>query len=226
MPWGPIIRIIEREGKGSAADCVTIGACATLSPVSTVAEERAEATPRARRPSHGAAALLAYSAIGIVRYWPVLRDLNGRVAAPGGDTAQYVFGFGWIAHLLTSPANPFHVDYLNHPAGANLLNSTTVPFLGFVFSPITLLVGPIASYNLSLVVGFAVSGFATYLLVARWVESRPIAFAAAAIVPRLASSRINGSSIGFNFSAFCLASRKSSSSTAAPSSASTFALSR
>jgi hypothetical protein len=146
--------------------------------VGTTEGTAADAAVRSRRPSRGAAALLAYSALALVRYWPVVRDLNGRVAAPGGDTAQYVFGLGWMAHVLTSPTNPFFTDYVNHPAGANVLDSTTTPLFGFLFAPVTLLVGPIASYNLSLVVGFATTAFATYLLVARWVGSRPVAFAA------------------------------------------------
>lgn len=139
------------------------------------------ATPRRRllhprRPN--LLAFVAYLALGVQRYLPALWRANDRLALPGGDADVYVWSFGWMAHVVSEGANPLHTSFLNYPAGANILSNTTVPFLGLVMAPVTLLWGPVASYNIALTLGFATSGFAAYLLILRWTSWRPGAFVA------------------------------------------------
>ena len=72
--------------------------------------------------------------------------------------------------------NPFANDFLNAPMGLNVLDSTSVTFLGVLGAPITLIFGPIATYNVMLNVALAGSALAFYLMARRFVSWWPAAF--------------------------------------------------
>lgn len=108
-----------------------------------------------------AAALLLLAAAA----WaiPVWRDLFGSSIGVPGDPSQYVWGLAWFPHALSAGINPFLTDYLNHPAGVNLMWNTSNPAVAIAAAPITALLGPIAAYNLLIPLGMALSGWCAYL---------------------------------------------------------------
>src|SRR5205085_8691189 len=61
-------------------------------------------------------------------------------------------------------------------AGVNMLNNTTPMLLAVVASPVTVVVGAAASYNLLTTLAFAASAGAAYVLIRRWTSWRPAAF--------------------------------------------------
>jgi len=96
----------------------------------------------------------------------------------GSDQYNFVWLFEWVPWALSHGHNPFFTDYLNYPYGVNLLTNAGVLGLGLLFSPITALFGPIASFNVAETVGVALSATAGYVFALRFTRWRPAAFAA------------------------------------------------
>jgi len=67
-------------------------------------------------------------------------------------------------------------SYLHAPWGANLAIDTSMPLLGLLGMPITLLAGPVATFNLLLRLGLAASGASMFGVLRRYVSWWPVAF--------------------------------------------------
>lgn len=137
------------------------------------------------RPSSWAAtpgilvAALAYLALSVVAYWPVLPLDAARTdtPAPHGDPVQMLWFLAWTPFALLHAHNPFVTHYLDYPQGVNLAANTLVPLLGVLAAPITLSLGPIASLNLLFHLALAGSALAMFLVLRRWTRWWPAAFA-------------------------------------------------
>ena len=57
--------------------------------------------------------------------------------------------FGWWAHSLETLTNPFVTDVIYSPVGADIWTATA-PGLALVFAPLTMLVGPVAAFNVAI----------------------------------------------------------------------------
>jgi hypothetical protein len=88
------------------------------------------------------------------------RDLLGH----GRDPQIFVWAFAWWLHALETWQNPFYSHAIYAPDGVNLVWTTTVPGLALLFTPLTALFGPAASYNVAAMLAPAVSAFTAYLL--------------------------------------------------------------
>jgi hypothetical protein len=89
----------------------------------------------------------------------------GRVILGGGpDNAIFVWSFAWWPHALLSGTNPFVTHLLYAPSGANLTWMTSVPGLALVFAPVTLVFGPVVSFNFAALLLPALAAFACYRL--------------------------------------------------------------
>ena len=71
--------------------------------------------------------------------------------------------------------NPFFSTSLFHPEGINLLANTSVLAIGIPLAPITWLFGPVATLNVALTLGPALSALAMFWLLRRWVRWTPAA---------------------------------------------------
>jgi hypothetical protein len=94
-----------------------------------------------------AALIVCYLAAGIALTWPRATYLAGRLPATR-DVGGYVWGFWWMARQVTHLANPWSTGYLAAPVGTQLAYHTLMPLPGLLMTPVTLAVGPSASYNL------------------------------------------------------------------------------
>jgi hypothetical protein len=88
------------------------------------------------------------------------RDMLGH----GRDPQIFVWAFAWWFHALETWQNPFYSHAIYAPDGVNLVWTTTVPGLALLFTPLTALFGPVASYNVAAMLAPAVSAFTAYLL--------------------------------------------------------------
>jgi len=75
-----------------------------------------------------------------------------------------IWSFAWWPHALLHGQNPFFTHAVWAPAGVNLAWVNSVPIISVAFAPLTLLVGPIASYNVATIALPAVSAWAAFLL--------------------------------------------------------------
>lgn len=124
------------------------------------------------------ASLGLYLLLAIVVYWHTSLFGSGALPAPAdGDSVQEVWFLSWPAYALTHGHNPFFTTAVNYPAGTDLADNASMPLLGLLGLPITLTLGPVATYNLLMVVALATSALAMYLVLRRWTRWWPAAFA-------------------------------------------------
>lgn len=138
--------------------------------------------PKARSPLRALAGVAAagavYFVLACLLYWPTTPFGTGHL--PGcacGDSEQQTWFLAWTSHALTHGLNPFFTQYLNAPRGANLAIDTAMPLLGVLGTPITLLAGPVATFNLLLKLGLAASGASMFWVLRRYTSWWPAAFA-------------------------------------------------
>ena len=70
----------------------------------------------------------------------------------------------WWPHAIGSWTNPFVTHVVYAPTGVNIAWTPTAPGLALAFSPLTVLVGPVVSYNVAMVLMPALAAWTTYLL--------------------------------------------------------------
>lgn len=138
--------------------------------------------PPARSPlrtlAEAGAAGAVFFVLACLLYWPATPFGTGHL--PGcacGDSEQQAWFLAWTSHALTHGLNPFFTQYLNAPRGANLAIDTAMPLLGVLGMPITLLAGPVATFNLLLRLGLAASGASMFGVLRRYTSWWPAAFA-------------------------------------------------
>lgn len=113
------------------------------------------------------AAFALYAAISIgyfgLHVLPHLGTAN--VGLPGwGDPTIYIWSLAWWPHALLHGLNPFVTNALFVPDRVDLGAITAVPLAALVAAPITLLFGPIVSYNLLMLASPTLAAFFAFLL--------------------------------------------------------------
>lgn len=138
-------------------------------------------------------ALLGYFMLAVLFTWPVVLHLSTHVFGPGpGDNLEYAWKLWFVADALQRGASPFFAPTLNYPEGYSLAYGEITPVHTFLLAPLTLLVGPVATYNLAMLASLALSGWFVYLLARRWLPGAP------ALIPFMAGAT-------FTFSAYHMA---------------------
>jgi hypothetical protein len=119
-----------------------------------------------------------YALITVLMTYPVAFKLSSAVAGfPAHDNLQYLWSLWWakkaIIELHTSPAN---VTYLYYPTGAYHPVLSVTPYIELVSLPLSLLLNPIAVYNIQFLSSFVLSGLTMYLLCRELTGNRWAAF--------------------------------------------------
>jgi hypothetical protein len=96
--------------------------------------------------------------------------------AGGADMPEEIWYLAQTPWALIHGHNPLANNFLNAPTGANLMDNTTMPLVGALGTPITLLFGPIATFNIMLNLALASSAMTFYLMARRFIRWRPAAF--------------------------------------------------
>lgn len=99
----------------------------------------------------------------------------------GTDPIFSIWFLRWVPFAIGHGQNPLLTNYLDYPAGANLSWSGLFPLPALVLSPVTLWFGPVVSYNLLATLGLALSAWAGFFAVRRYVTS-PFAAALAGLL--------------------------------------------
>lgn len=156
--------------------------------------DRRERPDGRERPAPGAASWLrelyspalvigaVYVALAILVFNQVWRDLGGATLGGGaGDGGLFIWYIRWTAHAVTHGLNPLHSGFLNVPDGVNVMWNTSVLLPSLLLAPVTLLLGPVVSFNLMLTGALAGSAFTGYLAARRFVRNH-VAAAAGGLV--------------------------------------------
>ncbi len=122
-----------------------------------------------------AAVYLALSALANRGAWT--HGIAHSIQTSGGnDVPEEIWFLAQTPWVLLHGHNPFANNFLNTPVGVDLMDNTTMPLLGIVGFPVTLLFGPIATYNVLIDVAIFASAMSFYLMARRFVGWWPAAF--------------------------------------------------
>jgi hypothetical protein len=133
----------------------------------------------ARRWAQEVMVLAGFLAAGVAATWPRASYLTGSLRLDN-DQVQYVWDLWWVARQITHLGNPWFTTHMAAPVGVQLGNDTLMPLLGAVMTPITLVFGPAASYNLLAIVAPGLAAYAMFRAARLWLPSRTGAIAAGA----------------------------------------------
>src|SRR5215472_11122486 len=137
---------------------------------------RTAALPFARH----ATLLLGFIAAGVAVTWPLATYLTDGLLPSTRDIGAYVWGFWWMARQVTHLANPWFTSLMAAPVGVPLGFHTLMPLPGLLLTPVTLIFGPSASYNLVVLITPGLLCYAMYRAARLWVPSAIGAIAAGA----------------------------------------------
>ncbi|MGH3068319.1 MAG: hypothetical protein ACRDMI_06995 [Streptosporangiaceae bacterium] len=123
--------------------------------------------------------LICYLAAGVAATWPRATYLAGELPYMR-DSAAYVWGFWWMARRVSHLASPWFTNHMAAPVGVQLGYHTLMPLPGLLLTPVTLIFGPSASYNLLVIVVPGLLCYAMYRAARLWLPSQTGAIAAGA----------------------------------------------
>ena len=146
--------------------------------VSSVQPAARDATRRNRVVLPAALAVACYCVLAVLAYRPISPINSGTIAgATTADPVQAIWYLEWIRFALLHGHNPFFTNFLDYPRGVNLATNTLSLPLGLAASPMTLIFGPVATYNLLLRLALAASATSMCFVLRRWTRWWPAAFA-------------------------------------------------
>ncbi len=118
-----------------------------------------------RRLLTNAVVLAGYVALSFAYFgWRLLPHPGRPYVGRGIDPQIFIWSFAWWPHAILHGQNPIVSHAIFAPDGINLAWTTSVPGLAVLFSPVTLIFGPTASYNVAAVLMPALAAFTAYLL--------------------------------------------------------------
>ena len=138
---------------------MTVALAAGLEPRGRALGRRLLASPRAT--AFALYLLVAFLYFGLRVVASPRGSLIGNVYT---DPETFVWAFAWWPHALLHGQNPFVTHDVWAPSGFDLAWSASVPALALAFAPVTLLVGPLASYDVACVVVVALAAWCAFLL--------------------------------------------------------------
>jgi Glycosyltransferase family 87 len=106
----------------------------------------------------------------VFRGWR-LAPVTDTLARGRGEVPFYTWVLRWVPFALGHGDNPFVTSYLNAPDGVNLMWNTSLILPALLLAPVTLLWGPVLTYNILLTVAVGGSAWTAYLAFRRFVGS-------------------------------------------------------
>lgn len=141
---------------------------------STGARSAAAAAPARERQAIGPA---LQGLIAFAGYLAVFAALFGRALVPhltvpsvGQDKVDpnfYVWAWAWWPHALTQGLNPLHSQLIGAPGGYDLAWATTAPAVAIFMWPVTAAAGPVAAFNVTLLLAPPASAWAAFVAARR-----------------------------------------------------------
>ncbi len=110
-------------------------------------------------------ALLIYITISLLIYGLPLRGhFTTSYVGVGADPTIFLWAIAWWPHAILHGINPFLTTAIWAPKGANLAWATSIPGPSLLMTPITMLWGPVVSYNILNILCPLANGFSMFLL--------------------------------------------------------------
>jgi hypothetical protein len=116
--------------------------------------------------------LAAFVALAVLHTWPLAADPGHFARTDNADASLNIWAVSWVGtHLFTDPAHVFDANIF-YPERRTLAYSEAMLLQGVVAAPVLALGGsPVLAFNVALLAGFVLTGWAFCLLVQRWTGS-------------------------------------------------------
>jgi len=118
-----------------------------------------------------AGALVIYTGLAVALF-------SGAWVAPttsslglAGDPQEIIWFLRWPSFALTHGQNPLFTNYIDYPAGVNLMWNSSALLPALALAPIGYLAGFVLAYNVLMTAGVALSAWTAFLLIRRFVSS-------------------------------------------------------
>jgi hypothetical protein len=138
------------------------------SEISTIAHESATRPSIRRRiaeRSYAPEALLLYSALSFFFFGRnLIGHFSDRYVGMCRDPAAYMLFFEWWRYALANHLNPFNLTAVWYPSGFNLAWAPSAPLAAWAVLPIDATFGPVAAYNVGILLCPALSAWSAFLL--------------------------------------------------------------
>ena len=117
-----------------------------------------------------AVVLAVYLGLGVLANLPSWIGGVTHTMQVGGnsDPGQEVWFLAWAAHAVIHLQDPLRTDWINYPWGVDLADNTSMPLAGAIATPVTLLFGPVATFNVVCSLSLASSAAAAYFVLRRF----------------------------------------------------------
>ncbi len=110
-------------------------------------------------------AVIIYSVVALVLGRHTIAHLGSVFSGTNmPDSWELNWPFAWFPYALTHGLNPWYTHAQWAPTGLNVAAATSFPLLALVFTPVTLIWGPVVAANLVNLGATVVTAWATYLL--------------------------------------------------------------
>jgi hypothetical protein len=121
------------------------------------------------------AVLIGYLLLGVWYTWPLVTQLSTGVIQKGAlpiDSGQGIWSLWWVQQATFQGWYPYMTRYIFFPETVNLFWQTISITNTLPAVPVTFLLGPIAAFNMLVLISFGLSGLAVYNLVLRILDQR------------------------------------------------------
>ncbi len=105
-----------------------------------------------------------------------LHGWTDHIQNEGSDLTEEAWFLAVTPYSLLHLHNPFFTNYVNYPYGANLVANTTMFLPGLLLAPVTFVWGPVATFNVLMVLCYAGSATSAFALFRRWAPWTPASF--------------------------------------------------
>ena len=118
---------------------------------------------------------LVFFGLSIFITWPLVLNFTTHVIGPfHTDNLEYVWKIWWVKHAIVDlQQSPFFVPGIYYPYGYDLALSAITPMHTMIGLPITMAIGPVASYNLYIFLSYLLGSFFSYLYISNRTKSIP-----------------------------------------------------
>ena len=113
-----------------------------------------------------------FALLALALFWPTVPLHTNVIDGCGcADQVQQAWFLNYFPWALLHGHNPFYTSAFDIPRGVNLAANTTMPLLGLLLSPVSLLWNGIVAYNVGIWLAFASSAWSACYVARRWFGS-------------------------------------------------------
>jgi len=116
-------------------------------------------------------ALVIYTSLALALFSGAWVDPTTLSLGLFGDPQQIIWFLAWPSFAVAHGQNPLFTNYIDYPAGVNLMWNSSALLPALALAPIGSLAGFVLAYNVLMTAGVALSAWTAFLLIRRFVSS-------------------------------------------------------